>query len=108
MVQGNQGYLQFQIEDADGTNLDIKGVDKVRFNIDKITKTYDGESNEVIYDEINKIFNIWVSEKETFKFEDIIPVQSRILFKGKKKYIMASCILNIYWQDCLVKEALDV
>lgn len=87
MVQGNQGYLQFQIEDADGTNLDIKGVDKVRFNIDKITKTYDGESNEVIYDEINKIFNIWVSEKETFKFEDIIPVQSRILFKGKKNIL---------------------
>lgn len=110
MVQGNQGYLQFQIEDEEGKLLDIVEVSKVQFNIDKLTKTYDGKNNEVIYNEKDKIFNIWVTEKETFKFEKIIPIQSRVMFKGETHYreIMGTNILNVYWQDCLVKEILDV
>lgn len=110
MVQGNQGYLQFQIEDETGKILDIASVSKVQFNIDKLIKIYDGESNEVIYNEANKIFNIWVTEEETFEFKKIISIQSRVMFKGETHYreIMGTNILNVYWQDCLVKEILDV
>lgn len=67
MKQGNQFYLEFQIEDENEQLLDITSILKVQFVIGNLLKTYDGISNEVLYDNDNKIFKVWVTEEEIEK-----------------------------------------
>ena len=104
MKQGNQFYLEFQIEDKQGGKLDINAVKKVQFNINELTKTYDGLNNEVTYE--NGIFKIWLTEDETFNFSSNVKVDARILFKNDT--IMGTYIENYFWYDSLKKEELDV
>lgn len=110
MKQGNQFYLEFQIEDENNDLLDIASVLKVQFVIDKLIKTYDGSSKEVLYDDEKKIFKVWITEKETFNFNESIKMDARILFKGEENYrpIGGTYIESNYWYDSLKKEALDV
>ena len=84
MKQGNQFYLEFQIEDENGNLLDVASVLKVQFTIGDLIKTYDGESKEVMYDETTHVFKVWVTEEETFKFDKQIKMDARILFKGQE------------------------
>ena len=108
--QGNQFYLEFQIEDENGTLLDISSIVKVQFVIGNLTKIYDGVSDEVIYDSINKIFKVWVTEEETFKFDKQVKMDARVLFKGEENYkpIGGTYIESNYWYDSLKQEVLDV
>lgn len=110
MKQGNQFYLEFQIEDENNNLLDIASVLKVQFVIDKLIKTYDGSSKDVLYDDEKKIFKVWITEKETFNFNESIKMDARILFKGENNYrpIGGTYIESDYWHDSLKKEALDV
>ena len=108
MKQGNQFYLEFQIEDENGQLLDMASVLKVQFNIGNLTKTYDGLNDEVTYQ--NDIFKVWLMEDETFKFENQVKMDARILFKGEDNYktIGGTYIESNYWYDSLKKEELDV
>ena len=108
MKQGNQFYLEFQIEDENGQLLDMASVLKVQFNIGNLTKTYDGLNDEVTYQ--NDIFKVWLMEDETFKFENQVRMDARILFKGEDNYktIGGTYIESNYWYDSLKKEELDV
>ena len=108
--QGNQFYLEFQIEDENGTLLDISSILKVQFVIGNLTKTYDGVSDEVTYDNVNKIFKVWVTEEETFKFDKQVKMDARVLFKGEENYrpIGGTYIESNYWYDSLKQEVLDV
>ena len=108
MKQGNQFYLEFQIEDEKGQLLDMASVLKVQFNIGNLTKTYDGLNDEVTYQ--NDIFKVWLTEEETFKFENQVKMDARILFKGEDNYktIGGTYIESNYWYDSLKKEELDV
>ena len=69
MKQGNQFYLDIQIEDENNNLLDINSVEKVQFVIDDLVKNYDGSNLEVSYDDENKCFKIWLTEEETFNFK---------------------------------------
>ena len=108
--QGNQFYLEFQIEDENEQLLDITSILKVQFVIGGLVKTYDGISNEVLYDNVNKIFKVWVTEEETFEFDKQVKMDARILFKGEEDYkpIGGTYIETNYWYDSLKKEKLDV
>ena len=108
--QGNQFYLEFQIEDENEQLLDITSILKVQFVIGGLVKTYDGISNEVLYDNVNKIFKVWVTEEETFEFDKQVKMDARILFKGEVDYkpIGGTYIETNYWYDSLKKEKLDV
>ena len=108
--QGNQFYLEFQIEDENGELLDISSILKVHFVIGNLTKTYDGISNEVLYDNVNKIFKVWVTEEETFEFDKQVKMDARVLFKGEENYkpIGGTYIESNYWYDSLKQEVLDV
>ena len=110
MKQGNQFYLEFQIEDENGALLDTAIILKVKFVIGDLIKTYDGVSDEVIYDSVNKIFKVWVTEEETFKFDKQVKMDARVLFKGEENYrpIGGTYIETNYWYDSLKKEKLDV
>ena len=110
MKQGNQFYLEIQIEDTDGANLDIKGVDKVQFVIKDLVKLYDGTNKEVSYDEDKKCFKIWLTEDETFNFDKNIKIDVRVLYKANvegKRAIDGSVICSCYCYDSLKKIELD-
>ena len=106
MKQGNQFYLEFQIEDENGKLLDIKNVLKVQFNIGNLTKTYDGINEDVTYE--NGVFKVWLTEEETFNFDSKVKMDARILFKGDKKTIGGTYIIDDYWYESLKEEPLDV
>ena len=106
MKQGNQFYLEFQIEDENGELLDIKNVLKVQFNIGNLTKTYDGINEDVTYE--NGVFKVWLTEEETFNFDSKVKMDARVLFKGNKKTIGGTYIIDEYWYDSLKEVSLDV
>lgn len=110
MKQGNQFYLEFQIEDGNGNLLDISSVLKVQFTIGDLIKTYDGENKQVIYNENTHTFKVWVTEEETFKFDKQVKMDARVLFKGEENYrpIGGTYIESNYWYDSLKQEVLDV
>lgn len=110
MKQGNQFYLEFQIEDENRALLDTTSILKVQFVIGDIIKTYDGVNDEVLYDSLNKVFKVWVTEEETFKFDKQVKMDARILFKGEENYrpIGGTYIETNYWYDSLKEVALDV
>lgn len=110
MKQGNQFYLEFQIEDETGKLLDINSVLKVQFVIGDLVKTYDGTGTEVVYDEANQTFKVWVTEEETFKFDKQVKMDARVLFKGEENFrtIGGTYIESNYWYDSLKEVELDV
>lgn len=110
MKQGNQFYLEFQIEDENGNLLNINSILKVQFVIDNLVKTYDDVNDEVKYDETNNTFKVWLTEEETFKFNKQVKMDARILFKGEEKYrtIGGTYIESNYWYDSLKEVLLDV
>ena len=105
MKQGNQFYLEIQLEDEDSNILNIDSVSKVQFVIDDIIKIYDGASNEVTYDKNNQCFKIWLTEDETFKLDRNVKIDARILFKNDT--IGGSYITETYFYSSLKQEILD-
>ena len=104
--QGDQFYLQIQITDKNDDVLDINGVKKVQFNIGELTKTYDGESTEVTYDDGTQCFEIWLTEEETFNMDNYTKLDVRVLFKNNT--IMGSYIDQKFIYDSLKEVLLDV
>lgn len=110
MKQGNQFYLDIQVEDENNNLLNINCVEKVQFVIDDLVKTYDGSNLEVSYDNENECFKIWLTEEETFNFKEVIDIDVRILYKegtDGKKTINGSRINGVYFYDSLKKIELD-
>lgn len=105
MKIGNQFYLEFSIQDDDGKPIDINSVKKVQFNIDTLTKTFDGTGKEVNYDAEAGVFKVWITEEETFKFPNVVKVDARVLFKNDT--IMGTEIETYYWEDSLKEVILD-
>ena len=105
MKQGNQFYLEIQLEDEDSNILNIDSVSKVQFVIDDMIKIYDGASNEVTYDKDNQCFKIWLMEDETFKLDRNVKIDARILFKNDT--IGGSYITETYFYSSLKQEILD-
>lgn len=105
MKQGNQFYLEIQLEDEDSNILNIDSVSKVQFVIDDMIKTYDGASDEVTYDKDNQCFKIWLTEDETFELDRNIKIDARILFKNDT--IGGSYITETYFYSSLKQEILD-
>lgn len=106
MKQGNQFYLELQIIDENNELLDVTGVSKVQFNLGELTKVYSSDSNDVTYNEDNKVFKIWLTEDETFLMRQTIKIDARILFKND--VILGSEIDSMYFYESLKQEKLDV
>ena len=104
MKKGDQFYLEFEITDENDKLLDIDSIKKVQFNIGELTKTYvNGEQNEqIIYDEQQKMFKVYITEKESFSFNDKEKVDVRVLFNND--LIMGSPIKMKALMDTVNKE----
>ena len=103
--KGNQLYVEFQVYDKDGQLLDINGVSKVQFNIGELTKTYDGVNEEVTYDKEEQCFRVWLTEDETFGFDNYTKMDVRVLFLNNT--IMGSYIEKKFIYDSLKEIKLD-
>lgn len=98
-------YVEFQVFDKDDNLLPIDGVSKVQFNIGELTKTYDGVSEEVTYDEEEQCFRVWLTEDETFAFDNYTKMDVRVMFKNNT--IMGSYIEKKFIYDSLKEVKLD-
>lgn len=106
MKRGNQFYLDVEVYDKNDELIDINIVKKIQFNLDTITKIYDGENTDVTYDNENKYFKIYLTEDETFNFKDNIKIDARVL--DKNDLIFGSLILTQPVHDAVNEEKLDV
>lgn len=106
MKKGNQFYLTVSIYDENDILLNIDIVKKVQFNIDNITKVYDGLNEEVIYEEINNCFKIYLTEEETFNFKDTIQIDARVL--DKNNLIFGTLVYTQPILDTVSEEKLNV
>lgn len=106
MKQGNQFYLEIQIQDEQlpPNILTNEGILKVVFNIDDLTKTYAEDSEEVSYDETKQCFKIWLSEEETLKFNEEVQIEARILFETNE--ILGSYIKTVYFNPILIDKSI--
>ena len=104
MKKGNQFFLELEITNEDDTSLDIRIISKVQFNIGDLTKTYGGESTEVSYNEGK--FRIWLTEEETFKFENRTRIEARVLFTDNT--ILGTFIEQGYFYENLKEVMLSV
>lgn len=106
MKQGNQFYLAIEITDADDKIIDIENISKIQFTFNDVLKIYDGEKDEVVYDNELSCFKVYFSEEDTFDMDYVIDVDCRILFKNS---LIDGCEiqkLNVY--KSLGRELLDV
>lgn len=106
MKQGNQFYLEVRSKDKDGNYLTPENVQKIQFNIGKLTKTYTRGSDKVTYNPERQSFLIWLTESETFDFENVVKFDVRVFFVDGT--IMGSYIKEMYFYDSLKKVNLDV
>lgn len=104
MKQGNQFYLEFFVSDENDIPYDINMIKKAQFNIENLTKTYDGVSNEVEYDKNQKKFKVWLNEKETFGF-DLVNIDVRLLFTNDN--IIGSDVVRIRFKESVNEVLLD-
>ena len=105
MKQGNQFYLDIQIQDDNGTILTNEAVEKIVFYLKDLEKTYSENSQEVIYDNNNKCFKIWLTEEETLQIVGAIDLDARILFKNDE--ILGCYIKQIYFNPTLAKDSIE-
>ena len=106
MKKGNQFYLEIMLFDNDGIVIDIKAVSKIHFNIADLTKVYDGTSEDVTYDETKRCFKVYLAEKETFKLNDMIRMDARVLYKNN--LIDGTDVYSITVVDAVKEELLNV
>lgn len=106
MKQGNQFWYGIKIKD-EGEYIDISTVEKVVFNFDEISYTYDstGEDNKnVEYVEEENLFKIYLTQEMTKKLEDDVKIDCRVKFKNEE--ILGSAIKEDYIFDSLNTEVL--
>ena len=104
MKQGNQFFCDIKIYDEKYHELTNEGVEKIVFYIGDIKKTYEDGSEEVIYDENNKCFKVWLAEEETLELNGEVEMDARILFITGE--ILGCYIKKEYFNPVLVKESI--
>lgn len=101
MTRGDQLYLEINLTDREGQQLEIEEIKKIQFFIGELIKNYEEGTSEVEYDDIKKIFKIFLTEEETFEFEDFIKIQSRVYFEDET--IISSEICEVYIKEVIKK-----
>lgn len=104
MRKGNQGYIKFDITDKNGYEVTPDNVEIIKFYIGNLNKTFNKESEEVVFDEKEGQYLIYLTQEETNKFSPLIPIQIRIKYTNGD--IEASEIYNRRVEELLEYEVL--
>lgn len=105
MKRGNQFYLTISIVDNNDNEIDVNSILKAQFNIGNLTKTYGEMFDDVIYNENDKQFMIWLTEEETFGLKEEVKMDIRILFNDNT--IIGTPIQKVYFYDSLKEVPLN-
>lgn len=104
MKQGNQFWYGIKLKDKNKEYLNPSNVSKIIFNFDNLTKEYNETSEDVIFDEQNNLFKIYLTQEETQKMKDKIKIDARVKFKNEE--VLGTHIVETYIFDSLNKEVL--
>ena len=104
MKQGNQFWYGIKLKDKNKEYINISTVEKIIFNFDELQKEYNDSSQDVVFDDINNIFKIYLTQEETQQMQDKIKIDVRVKFKNEE--ILGTIITSQYILDSLNKEVI--
>ena len=78
MMQGDQYRLPIELKDADGTFVTQKEVKDLEVFVGNTRKIL--SKDEVVFEPLENVFYVSLSQKETFMMRGDVSVQARILF----------------------------
>lgn len=77
MMQGDQYRIPVSLKHEDGSNVTEEKVRDVEIFVGSVRKTL---TEGISYDENEKCFYVYLTQKETFRLSGDVRVQARILF----------------------------
>lgn len=104
MKQGNQFWFGIKLKDKNKEYINISTVEKIIFNFDDLQKEYNDSSQDVVFDDINNVFKIYLTQEETQKMQDKVKIDVRVKFKNEE--ILGTIIISQYILDSLNKEVI--
>lgn len=78
MMQGDQYRLPIELKDADGTFVTEEEVKDMEVFVGNFRKML--SKGEVVFESLENIFYVYLSQKETFMMRGDVSVQARVLF----------------------------
>lgn len=104
MKQGNQFWYGIKLKDKNKEYINPSIVNKIVFNFNDLAIEYNETSEDVIYDEQNNLFKIYLTQEETQKMKDKVKIDVRVKFKNDE--ILGTHIIEEYIFDSLNKEVI--
>lgn len=102
MKQGNQFWYGIKLKDKNKEYINPSIVNKIVFNFNDLAIEYNEASENVVYDEQNNLFKIYLTQEETQKMKDKVKIDVRVKFKNDE--ILGTHIIEEYIFDSLNKE----
>lgn len=104
MKQGNQFWYGIKLKDKNKEYLTPIIISKIIFSFDDLSKEYNENSKDVIFDESNNLFKIYLTQEETQKMKDKVKIDVRVKFKNEE--ILGTHVVQEYIFDSLNKEVI--
>lgn len=104
MKQGNQFWYGIKLKDKNKEYINPSIVNKIVFNFNDLAIEYNETSEDVVYDEQNNLFKIYLTQEETQKMKDKVKIDVRVKFKNDE--ILGTHIIEEYIFDSLNKEVI--
>ena len=104
MKQGNQFWYGIKLKDKNKEYINPSIVNKIVFNFNDLAIEYNETSKDVVYDEQNNLFKIYLTQEEKQKMKDKVKIDVRVKFKND--VILGTNIIEEYIFDSLNKEVI--
>lgn len=104
MKQGNQFWYGIKLKDKNKEYLNPSIIEKIIFNFDDLQKEYNETSQNVVFDEKNNVFKIYLTQEETQKMQNKVKIDVRVKFKNNE--ILGTIVTERYIFDSLNQEVI--
>ena len=104
MKQGNQFWYGIKLKDKNKEYLNPSIIEKIIFNFDDLQKEYNETSQNVVFDEKNNVFKIYLTQEETQQMQDKVKIDVRVKFKNDE--ILGTIVTERYIFDSLNQEVI--
>ena len=104
MKQGNQFWYGIKLKDKNKEYLNPSIIEKIIFNFDDLQKEYNETSQNVVFDEENNVFKIYLTQEETQQMQDKVKIDVRVKFKNDE--ILGTIVTERYIFDSLNQEVI--
>ena len=104
MKQGNQFWYGIKLKGKNKEYLNPSIIEKIIFNFDDLQKEYSETSQNVVFDEENNVFKIYLTQEETQKMQNKVKIDVRVKFKNNE--ILGTIVTERYIFDSLNQEVI--